>query len=170
MIRTIRDAEIAIQKLKRRRFASIGQLVNNQTIVNEVRETDAVNSVRDFRIVYTDESEVLVAGTDVALTDGLIDIEDNEEVTINIVTANVREPPTGADIIIDILRSSNLGASWASIFTSPKLTIAANDKIGEATNFNLSLIKNDLLRIDYTQIGSSVAGGGLRVVLRGRVG
>jgi hypothetical protein len=77
--------------------------------------------------------------------------------------------PTGAALICDILKSSNNGASWASLWAATpanRVQLAAGSRNGNQTAFDTSTFAaGDLLRIDIAQVGSTVAGADLTVSL-----
>ena len=84
----------------------------------------------------------------------------------------VKTAPTGAAIEIDIQRSPDCGHTWWSIY-STKPTIAAGsmgDCDGSGTLSDQYICEGDLLRLDVTQVGSTVAGADLTVSLVVRQG
>lgn len=89
--------------------------------------------------------------------------------TITAVAGVVKTAATGADIIIDIEKSTDDGANWTSIWnTTPanRLTIAASAREGTQTSFDTTAVgAGDYLRIAVDQVGSTVAGADLQVFL-----
>ena len=81
--------------------------------------------------------------------------------------------PTGSNLIVDILYSTTSGGSWNSIFvsgSSNKLVLPAGARVATANGFSIpNLGRNTLLRVDYIQVGSGVAGGGLLITINGRI-
>lgn len=84
--------------------------------------------------------------------------------------------PTGADLIIDIQRSTNTGTSWASIFvsgSSNQLICTATNKAGSKTTFvspEVLSVDGEWLKPVVTQVGSTVAGGeGAVITLTGEI-
>lgn len=81
--------------------------------------------------------------------------------TITAIAGIVKTAPTGDDIIIDIEKSSDNGATWTSIWnTTPanRLTISATNREGTQTSFDTTAISaGDYLRVAIDQIGT---GGG----------
>lgn len=74
--------------------------------------------------------------------------------------AYVKTAPTGADLIIDI--NKNGTTLWAS----GKLTVAASANTGSKTTFDSTAVTaEDYFTIDIDQIGSTVAGSNLTVML-----
>ncbi len=77
--------------------------------------------------------------------------------------------PTGQALIFDILKSTNNGSSFTSLWNSTpanKIQIAAGQVAGSQTSFDTTTFNaGDLLRIDVDQIGSGVAGGSCTVTL-----
>lgn len=86
--------------------------------------------------------------------------------------------PTGADARIAIEKSTNEGSTWATIFAAPGYVVMP---AGDATRLDYvpttaapvfaadtagQIAKGDLLRINCLQIGSTVAGKDIEVVLR----
>jgi len=80
--------------------------------------------------------------------------------------AAIKTAPTGAALTIEIEKSSNLGGAWSTVVSSAALQIAAGAQEGEATGLSVSIAKNDILRINIDQVGSTVAGADLSVVLK----
>ncbi len=77
--------------------------------------------------------------------------------------------PVGADLVLDVLFSTNSGSSFTSLWAgspSNRPTIAASAKQGGGTAFTTSTyIQGTIFRIDVIQVGSSTAGQGLMVKL-----
>lgn len=88
------------------------------------------------------------------------------------VTAKIAEQaPTGSDAILDIQRSQDDGATWASIFPSGDLLVlpAASTSLVFKDTFSGTVDSveiGDLLRIGCTQTGSVEPGKGIEVVLQ----
>lgn len=86
--------------------------------------------------------------------------------TLTIVKAYavVKTAPTGADLIIDI--NKNGTSIWAST-PANRLTIADGETTGTQTSFDTTtLAESDTLSLDIDQIGSTIAGTDLTVLLR----
>lgn len=84
----------------------------------------------------------------------------------------VKTAPMGAAIEVDIQRSPDCGSTWWSIY-STKPTIAPGTRGGCGGDGVLSteyICEGDLLRLDVTQVGSTVAGADLTVSLVVRQG
>lgn len=86
--------------------------------------------------------------------------------TLTDVRAGVNTAPTGSDIQIDI------ELAGASIFSSGLLTIDSGDltSVGSATDPTIgttSLTDDGLISINIDQVGSTIAGTGLKVLLIG---
>lgn len=79
--------------------------------------------------------------------------------------------PTGAAIIVDIERSTDGGATWVTIFTGgtnrPQIAISA--RTGNTTTIDVSAVTANsyLYRAKIAQVGSTIAGADLSVMLRG---
>ena len=84
--------------------------------------------------------------------------------TITKAYAYTKTAPTGADLIIDI----NLnGTSIWNTTQANRLTIAAAATSGTQTSFDsTTLAESDVLTVDIDQVGSSVAGADLTIVLK----
>ena len=82
---------------------------------------------------------------------------------------SAKTAPTGASIVVDILRSTNQGTSFTSLWSgSPgsRPAIAATTKYSISSSFvTNTLNKGDLFRIDVIQVGSTVAGQDITVQL-----
>ncbi len=89
--------------------------------------------------------------------------------TFSKVDIAAKTAPTGAAFIIDILLSSDDGATWVSLWaTTPanRPSLAIGSKRGSQTSFDTSAFTaDDLIRIDIIQVGSTVPGKNIRVVL-----
>ena len=87
--------------------------------------------------------------------------------TVKEVTCYVNTAPTGANLIIDVEKSTDSGANWTSLWntnTENKPTILAGTKTISVTTFDLSnLEKDDLLRVKILQVGSTLPGEDLTV-------
>ncbi len=139
---------------------SIGVPGNGTVGVDQIQDGVLDQS---FIVACSDETSDLVAGT------GKSAIRMPYAFTLKSVRAMVNTAPTGATIIVDI------NASGATILDT-KLTIDATEKTSTtaATAFaftgsalTLSLDDDELIEFDLDQIGSSVAGAGLKVTLIG---
>lgn len=79
--------------------------------------------------------------------------------------------PTGAAIIVDVERSTDSGATWVTIFTggTNRPQIAASAKTGNTTTIDVSGATEftHLFRAKISQVGSTVAGADLSVMVRG---
>lgn len=77
--------------------------------------------------------------------------------------------PTGAALIFDILKSSNNGSTFTSLWASTpanQIQIAAGQVAGSQTSFDTTTYAaGDLLRIDVNQVGSTIAGANVTVKL-----
>lgn len=79
--------------------------------------------------------------------------------------------PTGAAIIVDIERSTDGGSTWTTIFTNqanrPQIAISA--KTGNTTTIDVTTATEftHLFRAAVEQVGSTIAGADLSVMVRG---
>lgn len=84
--------------------------------------------------------------------------------TITKAYARVKTAPTGANLIIDINKN---GTSIWNTTQANRLTINAGSTSGTQTNFDTtSLADEDYLTIDIDQVGSSIAGADLTIILK----
>lgn len=123
--------------------------------------SDIGSGTQSFVIMLSDMTTAIQADTTVA------SIRMPYAFTLTGVRAFANTAPTGANIIIDI------NASGTSIL-SPKLVIDAGSdtSVGSATTPGIidnSLLDNEKITFDIDQVGSTVAGAGLGVVLIGTV-
>lgn len=82
-----------------------------------------------------------------------------QAMTATKIYAYARTAPTGANLIMRISKSD--GTVVGSV------TIAAGDTTGSSTTFTTpSLADGDVLRLDCTQIGSTVAGSNISIILK----
>ncbi len=80
--------------------------------------------------------------------------------------------PTGDSVIVDIERSVDNGGTWVTIFTNQanRPSIAAGSRTGNTITVDVSsaTAQTHYFRAKVEQIGSSVAGKDLSVMLRGK--
>lgn len=92
--------------------------------------------------------------------------------TFQEVMVNCKVPPTGSVARLNILKSSDEGAGWTSIFADEYIELEeGNSNLQEFSLVFLdppanTILQNDLLRIDCVQAGATVAGREIEVVLR----
>lgn len=113
----------------------------------------------DFSIVCSDESTPITTGT------GKVTFRMPYAMTLTGVRASVTTAPTGSNIIIDI---NEAGAS----ILSTELSIDASEKTSTtaasaAVISDSSLADDAEITIDFDQVGSSVAGTGVKIWLLG---
>lgn len=93
-----------------------------------------------------------------------------QTLTITKAYANVKTAPTAASLIVDIEKSTDNGGTWTSIWnTTPanRLTITTTNKAGTQTSFDTtSLAEGNLIRVAVDQVGSTVAGADLTVIIK----
>jgi len=83
------------------------------------------------------------------------------------VAIQVRTAPTGASLIVDVNKNGS------TIFTTGKPTIAASDTqdlTSTPTTNPTVCVTGDYLTVDIDQVGSTVAGADLVVLIEGRLG
>lgn len=84
--------------------------------------------------------------------------------TITKVYAYVKTAPTGASILIDINKN---GTSIWNTTQANRLAITAGNNSGDQTSFDTtSLAEGDVLTFDIDQVGSSVSGADLTIVVK----
>lgn len=90
--------------------------------------------------------------------------------TLAVVRLAASTGPVGAALIIDILKSTDNGATFTSLWaTHPgnRPNIADGSKSGSATSFDTQTYNaGDLWRIDVIQVGSSTPGTGLTAMMQ----
>jgi len=82
--------------------------------------------------------------------------------------AHCRIAPTGSTAIFKLMLSTDDGMTWASVWSTPYLVISSTSTVViPKTQFAITSISvGHLLRLDCTQIGSTVAGNFLELVTR----
>lgn len=92
--------------------------------------------------------------------------------TIDRVDLAMGTAPTGAAVIVDIERSTDGGGTWTTIFTNtanrPQVAISA--KTGNTTTIDVpaATANSHLYRAKISQIGSTIPGSDLSVMVRGK--
>lgn len=93
-----------------------------------------------------------------------------DNVTIQRVDLIVATAPTGAAIIVDIERSTDGGSTWVTIFTggTNRPQVAVSAKTGNTTTIDVpaGTENTHLYRAKISQIGSTIAGANLSVIVR----
>jgi len=122
--------------------------------------TASGSSSTEIQIAVSDEVTNLVTGT------GKLTFRMPYAMTLTEVRASVTTAPTGSTIIVDI----NEGGS--TVMTTNKLSIDASEKTSttSATAAGItdsSLADDSEITIDIDQVGSTIAGVGLKVTLKG---
>lgn len=141
--------------------------LNDYLLMADVSETpDALNKLL---MRYVREAEICIAVSDetTALTTGTgkVTFRMPFAMTVTQVRASVNTAPTGSTIIVDI----NDGGTT---ILSTKLSIDASEKTSTtaasaAVISDTALADDAEISIDIDQIGSSVAGAGLKVWIKG---
>lgn len=87
-----------------------------------------------------------------------------KDLVITKAYASVKTAPTGANLIIDI--NKNGTSIWASTQAN-RLTVTTGNSSGTQTSFDTTtLSEQDLITIDIDQVGSTIAGADLVVLLK----
>lgn len=133
--------------------------VASQQSVKAYVDTEVTNKTESIIIACSDETTDLTTGTAKAT------FRMPYAFTVTDVRASVTTAPTGATITVDI------NESWTSIL-STKLTIDATEKTSTtaatAAVISDSALADDAeMTIDIDQVGSTVAGAGLKVYIIG---
>lgn len=94
-----------------------------------------------------------------------------DDVTWNRIDLIAGTAPTGATIIVDIERSTDGGGTWVTIFTggTNRPVIAISAKTGNSTTIDVpsAVGNNHLFRAKISQVGSTIAGADLSIILKG---
>lgn len=95
-----------------------------------------------------------------------------DDVTLVRVDLIVETAPTGATIIVDIERSTDGGSNWTTIFTggTNRPVIAISARTGNTTTIDVPACTGNshLYRAKISQVGSTIAGANLSVILKGQ--
>lgn len=95
-----------------------------------------------------------------------------DNTTLERVDLIVDTAPVGANIIVDIERSTDGGSNWTTIFTggTNRPQITAGSKTGNTTTIDVpSAVGNSsLYRAVISQVGSSTPGSNLSIILKGK--
>lgn len=81
---------------------------------------------------------------------------------------SAKTAPTGADLICDILKSTDNGATFTTIWTTTgnRIKITATNKTGTQTSFDTTAFnEGDIFRCDIAQVGSTIAGQDITIHL-----
>jgi hypothetical protein len=125
--------------------------------------------VRDFFARVKDTSSPLAPGSNLAQTPFRIRCDVGTQVELLDVTGELLTAGTDANTVVDILRSSDGGATWASIFgAGAELTILAGEVRATTSMFAISMLQRDDL-IQYSILNAGTDAGGLEACLKGRV-
>jgi len=134
--------------------------VASQQSIKAYVDTSLSNQAEVIGLACSDET------TDLAVATGVLEFQMPFAMTLTEVVATVTTAPTGSTIIVDI----NEGGT--SIMTTNKLSIDATEKTSRTAATapgitDSSLANSAVITIDIDQIGSTVAGTGLKVWLIG---
>jgi hypothetical protein len=151
-------------------FSTSGTIVHNETTSLQGGTTDEYYHLTASE--YTNlkkESMVIVVGdetTDITTGAAKLTFRMPYAFTLDDVRASVNTAPTGANLVVDI----NEGGTSV---LSTELSIDAGEKTSttattEAVISDSSLADDSEITVDIDQVGSTVAGKGLKVVLIGR--
>jgi hypothetical protein len=142
---------------------------NLRLVVNNVIQATVTSSDVTFVGVVKGVHDVLPFSRSGALTvgTGATDFMFPYAVTILGVSASLTTAPTGASVIIDVDKNGT------TIFTNqanrPTIAASATATASEVTNMDVtSFAAGDKIRVNIDQIGSTIAGSDLTVVIRYR--
>jgi hypothetical protein len=94
-----------------------------------------------------------------------------DDVNWNRVDLFANTAPTGQALIVDIERSTDGGGTWVTIFTggTNRPQIAAASRIGNTTTIDVPAATQNthLFRAKVSQVGSTVPGSDLSIMLKG---
>jgi hypothetical protein len=125
--------------------------------------------IRDWLCEVIDLANPLAVGIDLSNNRYKVKIEAGTQVYLQEWHMTLKTPATGSAVTADILLSTDLGATWASIFPitpKPNCPRLITSKVG--TQFQTRFLnRNDLLRYDLTATDGTAAG--LTLDLIGRV-
>ena len=139
---------------------------------NDATKVASQQSIKAYiasQLALVEKSLVIAAsdeGTALVVGDGKVTFRMPFAFTLTSIRASVTTAPTGADIIVDVTEGG------VSLYTTTLLHITAGDKtsVGSATTPNLtdtSLADDAEIQINLDQIGSTIAGTGLKIYLTG---
>ncbi len=111
------------------------------------------------QVAWYEDGEVTVAASKGPLR--RLDVD----VTLSNAYIYVKTAPSGASLIVDILKATSPTGIFTSVFSAAP-SIASLAAVGSSTSFAVSqLSAGDYLRMDVTQIGSTIPGSSLTVDL-----
>ncbi len=134
-----------------------------ETILSE--SPAAATDFRDWPATIVDDAAPLVTGTDLS-NHRPVDCAEGEAVEL-IEWFAVLEVAPVSSFVFDILRSSDDGSSWVSIFGASKPTFTAGQKRIDGTAFNIGTLYRDE-RLRYDALTADGTASILTVVLNGR--
>jgi hypothetical protein len=122
---------------------------------------------KDFQARFVDGADPLESGSDLMDNHYRVAEDNLLEVNLEEWTAQLKEAPASAVLTVDILRSTDNGTSWASLFPGDqKPSVAVGETRSSGTAFAIpTLNRDDILRYDLTADGVAA---GLEFVLRGK--
>jgi hypothetical protein len=125
--------------------------------------------VRDFYARIKDTGNPLVTGTQLGQTPYRVRCDVGTQVELLDVTGELLTAGTGANTVVDILRSPDGGTTWESIFgAGAELTILAGEVRATASVFAIATLqRDDLVQYSIASVGTDAAG--LEACLKGRV-
>jgi hypothetical protein len=105
----------------------------------------------------------LTVGTDLSATV----VYRGPDITLTRWDIQVKTAPTGASLILDVIRGIN--SLWF-VFPALRPTIIAGATSGTNTGFDIDTLQDgDVLKLDIDQVGSTIAGAQVTLILEGTV-
>jgi hypothetical protein len=164
---TITVGSTIIGHAEQRTFRYTGDPVNMWNLLEVDTHTHPFSSISDFPVEYV----IACSNETTALTSGVAKVTFRAPVAFRLtsVAASVTVAPTGLPLVVDINNGSN-----SVLSNIAKLSIDATEKTSATAATAAVILANfrDFtqdaeITIDIDQVGSTVAGAGLKVILRG---
>lgn len=153
------DFLVAANKAEMRTALELGTAATTAASAYATAAQGAKAEKCELVVACSDETTALVAGT------AKVTFRMPFAMTLTDVRANVNTAPTGSELIVDINEGgTSVLSTKLSIDASTKTSVGA---ASEPVISDAALADDAEITIDIDQIGSSVAGTGLKVVLLG---
>lgn len=131
------------------------------------------SDTRDLQMRIGLGDDPLVVGSDLTPWHYEVACASDEQVRVVEFLSRVKIAPVGADLIVDVLRSTNGGSSWATLFTtgnSNKIVIADGTKSAVDSALAIDVLnRGDIIKVDVLQLGSTTPGSGFSSVCRMKI-
>lgn len=127
--------------------------------------------IRDWLCKAIISDNPMAVSEDVMVNHYRVRVNKGEYVQLLDVAIQAKDPPTGADAKFDMLVSKDGGDTWDTIFTED--IVLENGKKGadfDSDRFEIDkLYRDNLIRVDVTQVGATKTGGQVEIDLKGKV-